>query len=134
MDRSLWLDAVATENPPELLWEDSERRFSRVWRDDAAGVSHPFIAVSATAEHSTPSTNHRFVHEHALRDHIDGAWALRPRELVRAGGHTCLLLDYRAGQPLDRIIGTPMACGRFLRIAVDDSERPARLCLSRNER
>jgi len=117
MERSLWLDDVATENQPELLWEDSERQFCRVWRADADGVRRPYIAVRAAAGHSMPSTSHRFVHEHALKDYIDGAWALRPRELVREGGNTFLLLDYRAGEPLERSIGTPMACGRFLRLA-----------------
>ncbi|MEI9936583.1 MAG: AAA family ATPase [Pseudomonadota bacterium] len=127
MDRSLWLDDVAAENPPELLWQDSERKFSRVWRDDAEGVRQPFIAVCAVAEHSAPSTSRRFVHEHALKDYIDGTWALRPRELVRAGGNTCLLLDYRAGEPLDSMIGTRMGCGRFLRLAVALAGALARL-------
>ena len=127
MDRSLWLDAVAAENPPELLWEDSERKFSRVWRADAAGVKQPFIAVCAALEPAAPSTNKRFVHEHALKDHLDEAWALRPRELVRSGGNTFLLLDYHEGQPLDRLLGAPMACARFLRLAVALTGALARL-------
>ena len=118
MDRSQWLDDASAENPSELLWEDSERKFCRVWRDDADGVTQAFIAVSAAREHGGPSTTDRFVHEHALKDYIDGEWALRPRELVRAGGNTFLLLDYRAGEPLDRMLGTPLACERFLRLAI----------------
>jgi PAS domain S-box-containing protein len=116
MTRSAWLDG-AHDEPPHLLWEDGERSFCRVWRTGEAGTRYPCIAVFPTAEHPALGISSRLAREHALKEHIDGAWALRPLELVRKQGKTVLLLDYREGEPLDRLIGPPMEVAQFLRIA-----------------
>ena len=53
-----------------------------------------------------------------LKDELDGAWAVRPLELVREGGRTMLVLEDPGGEPLDRPLGAPMEVGRFLRLAI----------------
>jgi hypothetical protein len=47
----------------------------------------------------------RLTHENELKDYLDGAWALRPVELVRERGRTMLVVEYTGGEPLDRLIG-----------------------------
>ncbi len=44
--------------------------------------------------------------------------ALRTLKLVRERGQTILLLQDPGGEPLDRLIGPPMALELFLRLAV----------------
>ncbi len=117
MNRSSWLVAGG-EAPPEVLWEDGERRFCRVWRSGANGGRQPGIAVLAAAERPAAATLGRLAHEYALREHIDGEWALKPLELVRERGRTILVLEHRDGEPLHRLISRPLEIGRFLRLAV----------------
>ena len=102
----------------EVLWEDTERAFCKLWRDDAEGHRHAFIAVLSGAEHPTLESINRLAHEYELKDYLDGAWALRPLELVRERGRAMLVVEYTAGVPLDRLIREPMEIGRFLRLAV----------------
>jgi len=52
-----------------------------------------------------------------LRDELDGAWAVRPRELVREHGRAMLVLEDAGGEPLDRLLA-PMEVERFLRLAI----------------
>jgi PAS domain S-box-containing protein len=102
----------------EVLWEDSERAFCRLSRDDAEGHRHAFVPVLSGAEHQTLESINRLTHEYELKDHLDAAWALRPVDLVRERGRTMLVVEYTGGEPLDRIIRQPMEIGRFLRLAV----------------
>ena len=91
MNRLSWLDAGGA--PPELLWEDGERRFCTIWRNGADGARQAYMAVLPAAEHPTPGFISRLANEYALKEYIDGAWALRPLELVREHGRTVLVLD-----------------------------------------
>jgi PAS domain S-box-containing protein len=102
----------------EVLWENAERVFCRLWRDDAEGDRHAFIPVVSGAEHSTLECVNRLTHEYELKDYLDGAWALRPVELVRECGRTMLVVEYTGGEPLDRVTRQPMEIGHFLRLAV----------------
>ncbi|MGA2893311.1 MAG: AAA family ATPase [Xanthobacteraceae bacterium] len=65
-----------------------------------------------------PATLDRLTHEYSLKDELDGAWAVRPLELLRDRGRTVLLLDDPGGELLSGRLGTPMDVGRFLRIAI----------------
>src|SRR5580700_7586320 len=102
----------------EVLWEDGERVFCEGWRIAADGGRQAVLAVLPAAEHPTPGTLNRLTHEYELKDQLDGAWAVRPLELLREPGRAMLVLEYPGGEPLDRHIGPPMEVGRFLRIAV----------------
>ena len=51
------------------------------------------LVVLPAAEHPSPSSLDRLAHEYELKDELDGAWAVRPLELVRDGGRTMLVLE-----------------------------------------
>ena len=102
----------------QVLWEDGERVFGRGWRLDADGQRKPVLAVSLTAEHPTPSNLDRLAHEFGLKDELDGAWAVRPLELLRNSQGTMLLLEDPGGEPLARRLGGPTEVGQFLRLAI----------------
>ena len=119
MKASALLGAGGANDALEVLWEDAERVFCRIWRDDAEGHRHAFIpAVVSGTEHPTPESINRLTHEYELKDCLDSAWALQPLALVRECGRTMLVVAYTAGEPLDRLVRQPMEIGRFLRIAV----------------
>jgi len=100
-----------------VLWEDGDRVFCR-------GVSHTdghraaVLAVLPAAEHPTAATLDRLAHEYELKDALDGAWAVRPRELVREHGQTVLLLEDTKSEPMDRLFGGAIEVGGFLRLAI----------------
>jgi serine/threonine protein kinase len=73
--------------------------------------------VLPAAEHPSPSSFDRLAHEYGLKDELDRAWAAQPLELVRPGGRTMLLLEDHGGEPRDRLLGSPMEVGSFLRLA-----------------
>jgi serine/threonine protein kinase len=60
-------------------------------------------------------------HEFSLRAELDSAWAIRPLELKQYKGRTILVLEDPGGEPLDRLLGTPMELGKFLRVAIGAS-------------
>jgi PAS domain S-box-containing protein len=118
MNASALLGAGRGNDDLEVLWEDGERAFCRLSRNDAVGDRCAFVAVHSGAEHPTLESINRLTHEYELRDYLDAAWALRPVELVRDRGRTMLVVEYTGGEPLDRLIRQPMEIGRFLRFAV----------------
>ena len=63
------------------------------------------LAVLPAAEHPPPATLDRLAHEYGLKDELDGAWAVRPLELVRERGRTMLVLEDPGGEPLERLLG-----------------------------
>jgi hypothetical protein len=73
------------------------------------------LIVVPAADHPSHSSLDRLTHEFELGDELDGAWAVRPLELVRDAGRTMLVLEDAGGEPLDRLLGAPMEVGRFLR-------------------
>lgn len=102
-----------------LLWEDGERRFHRRRHEAEDGSVLDCIAVVPLDEQPSASIIERLSHEHALRAHLDGDWALRPLDLVREGGRMLLLLEHQEGVPLDRLLDDrPMPMARVLAIAL----------------
>jgi hypothetical protein len=61
----------------QVLWKDGERVFCGVGSHANADGS-----VLPAAEHPTPATLDRLAHEYGLKEELDGAWALRPLEVV----------------------------------------------------
>jgi PAS domain S-box-containing protein len=118
MNVSASLGASGEDGVMQVLWQDAERVFCRFARERTGGHKHAFIPVVGGTEHPTLESVNRLAHEYALKDHLDGAWALRPVELVREPGRTVLVVDYRGGEPLDRLTRRPFEIGRFLRIAL----------------
>lgn len=103
----------------EVLWEDPDRAFCRLLRADDESATHAYMpVVNPDAEQATRESINRLAHEYELRNYLDSNWSLRPLELVRGRGETLLVVEYKGGEPLDRLIGQPMEIGLFLRLAV----------------
>jgi PAS domain S-box-containing protein len=118
MNASVWLGTGREGDLLEVLWEDTDRVFCRLSRDDSEGESHVFMPSLSGAEHPTHESISRLAHEYELKDYLDCAWALRPQKFVRDRGRAMLVVEYKGGEPLDRLIGKPMEIGSFLRLAV----------------
>jgi PAS domain S-box-containing protein len=101
----------------QVLWEDGERVFCR-GKSHADGDPAAVLVVLPAAEHPTPVTLDRLAREYGLKDELDGAWAVRPLELVRERGRIMLVLEDTCGEPLDRLLGLPMEVRSFLRLAI----------------
>jgi PAS domain S-box-containing protein len=106
------------QSAEEVWWHDGERVACKRWRNDVNHDRQAILAVFPTTEHPTPDSLNRLAREYALRDDLDGAWALRPLELVREHGRTVLLLECPDAEPLDRLVKPPMEVAKFLRLAV----------------
>ncbi len=103
----------------QVLLEDGERVFCRVGSHaNADGSVLTVLTVLPAAEHPTPATLNRLAHEYGLKDELDGAWAVRPLELISESGRSMLVLEDPGGEPLDRLLGAPMEVERFLRLAI----------------
>src|SRR6266436_1044172 len=111
-----WLGAGG-DSSLEVLWEDGERVFCR-GESHADGYRAAVLVVLPAAEHPTLATLDRLAHEYGLKDELDGAWAVRPLELVRERGRVMLVLEDTRSEPLDRLLGVPMEVRSFLRLAI----------------
>jgi PAS domain S-box-containing protein len=112
------LNAVYPDGSCQVSWEDSERVFCRGWCLGDDGNRRAVLFVLPAAEHPSPSSLDRLAHEYGLKDELDGAWAVRPREFVREGGRAMLVLEDAGGEPLERLLGAPMEVRCFLRLAI----------------
>ncbi|MDB5041598.1 MAG: multi-sensor signal transduction multi-kinase, partial [Candidatus Eremiobacteraeota bacterium] len=72
----------------------------------------------ATARDGLPAALKRLEHEYALKAELDGAWAARPVELSGHNNRMTLVLEDPGDEPLDRLIGRPLALSDVLRIAI----------------
>src|SRR5271169_2911630 len=97
------LNDVNADGSRQILWEDGERVFCRGWHLRGDGNRSAVLVVQPAAEHPSPSSLDRLTHEYGLKDELDGAWAVRPLDLVREGGRTVLVLEDAGGEPLDRL-------------------------------
>ena len=104
-------------NSLQILWDDGERVFCRGRGQDEGNADSVLIVRPAT-DHPSPASLEWLAHEFGLKDELDGAWAVRPLELVREGGRTLLVLDDPGGEPLARLLGAPMEMSCILRLAV----------------
>ena len=111
------------DRPLDVLWEDGERLYRRIWRDTDDGGRREVLVAQPCAEHPTPDTVNRLAHEYGLKDYLDSAWALRPLELVRERGQTMLVLEPTRARPLDEMIGPGLPVGTFLRVAIAVTQR-----------
>jgi PAS domain S-box-containing protein len=111
----------------DVLWDDGERLYRRMWRDTGDGNRRECLVAQPCAEHPTPATISRLTHEYGLKDYLDHPWALRPRELVREHGQTMLVLESTNARPLDQIIGPGAPVDMFLGLAITVTNAVARL-------
>src|SRR6266478_6601863 len=116
MDPSSWLGAGGVNNL-QILWEDGERVFCR-GESHVDGHRASVLTVLPAAEHPTLATLGRLAREYELKDELDGAWAVRPLELVRDRGRIMLVLEDTGSEPLHRLLGPPMEVRSFLSLAI----------------
>ena len=118
MKASALFGAAWEHESVDVLWQDAGRAFCRLKGDVPNANRHAFVPLVSAAERPMLELITRLTHEYELSTYLSADWALRPRELVREGGRTMLVVDYAGGEPLDRLMGQPMEVGRLLRLAV----------------
>src|SRR5262249_285927 len=112
------LTEAYADSDSQVLWEDGERVFRRGSRLDDNGQRPELLILPPAAEPLSRSNLDRLTHEYKLKDHLDAAWAVRPLDLVHDAGRTMLVLENVNGEPLDKLLGSPMEVGRFLTLAI----------------
>src|SRR5262249_17069236 len=101
------------------LHEDGQLILYRaVHASPAAGVASSVLVVGPASEYVSPATLARLEHEYALAAELDPRWAVRPVGLDRYQGRAVLVLEDPGGEPLNRLLGTPMELGAFLHRAI----------------
>jgi len=111
-------DARAHEGTLQVLWEDGERALCRERHADESGALRSVLALRLTAERPARASLDRLAHEHGLKDHLDGAWAVRPLQLVQEEDRAFLWLEDPGGEPLESLLGRPLEVARFLRLGI----------------
>src|ERR1700741_4723691 len=102
----------------QVLWEDGERAFCRGSCPRAEGGRNTVLSLLVTAEHPPPFILDRLAREYGLKDELDGAWAVRPLELVRERGRIMLVLEATRREPLHLLAEVPREWRVFLRPAI----------------
>src|SRR6476660_9888265 len=74
------------------------------------------LVVMPRSEHPRPQIVRMLEHEHALRDELNPAWAVRSLALTTHRGRAVLVLEDPGGEPLVRRVGAPMDAGEVLRV------------------
>ncbi len=72
----------------------------------------------AAAEETSLDCVKRLEREYALKGELDADWAARPVALTRYNDRIALVLEDPGGAPVERLLGSPMEVGSFLRLAV----------------
>ncbi|MEM5299700.1 AAA family ATPase [Burkholderia sp. JPY481] len=98
-----------------ILWSDGDRVLLREQSSAAAGKNT--LLARLAAEKPTSADLYRLAHEFTLKDELDSAWAVRPLRLKREGGQASLAFEDPGGEPLARLLSTPLAIGHFLEVA-----------------
>src|SRR6202521_5722861 len=112
----------------ETLHEDGEFVLYRGrHRSSINGLLHSTLVVAPLREHTAPRSLRRMEHEYSLRAELDPAWAVRPLALAAHQDRPALVLEDPGGEPLDRLVGTPMELRQFLRVAIGLSAALARV-------
>src|SRR5689334_6327573 len=104
----------------QVLWEDGERKFCRAVKRRGDQITSVLVSLPIS-EHPSRVIVERLAYEFALRDELDSAWAVRPRDLHRNPGQTVLLLEDPGGKPLSQELGSSLEVGRFLQLAIGAS-------------
>jgi PAS domain S-box-containing protein len=113
------LFAIGAHSAPiEVLRQDGTFVLCRTWREGADGIRQCVLTLLPAADQPSPSVINRLAHEYELKDYLDESWAARPLELVHERGRTFLVLDSPDAVTLDRVIGTPLEIGLFMRLAI----------------
>src|SRR6266550_1749861 len=103
----------------EPLQRDGELVLYRGAHARSASDVGPRMPLLAPArDYASPATLARLEHEYSLAAELDPRWAVRPVKLERYRGRAVLVLEDPGGEPLARLLGTPIEVGTFLRLAI----------------
>lgn len=83
-----------------VLWEDGERILSREAFPDGDGSPHNFLTLRLASPYPRPTSIAQLENEYQLRDYLDSAWAVLPKEFVRERDKTMLILSDPGGEGL----------------------------------
>jgi len=119
MDSSSQAMLELADGAHQTLRDDGEFALYRAqYRNSTNGTLQPVLVVAPLREHTAPRSLRRMEHEYSLRAELDPAWAVRPLALETHQGRPALVLEDPGGEPLDRLVGTPMGLRQFLRVAI----------------
>src|SRR5580704_5468862 len=121
MDSMLKIAALQqlADGTRETLREDGEFVLYRDRRRSSLNAPvHSTLVVAPLREHTAPRSLRRIEHEYSLRAELEPAWAARPLALSAHQGRSVLVLEDPGGEPLHRLVGTPMELRLFLRLAI----------------
>jgi len=96
-------------NAADSLWEDTEYV---LWREQGS------LHLAPAASQPSRSTIAQLERTFALREWLDEAWALRPRELIRRNGRPNLVYNDADGEILARHVGREWPLARLIPIAL----------------
>jgi predicted ATPase/signal transduction histidine kinase len=102
----------------ETLRVDEEFNLCRIRQE---GEPSTVLVVAPVSEYPSPGSLARLEHAYSLRDELDSDWAVRPVALTRQGRQIELVLEDPGpgAAGLDRLLGSPIELGRFLRLAIN---------------
>ena len=120
MDSTWQTSTLELENgPSHTLREDGEFALYRMrCRNLVNGILQPTLVIAPLREHAAPRIIRQLEHEYSLRAELEPAWAVRPLALTELRGRPVLVLEDPGGEPLGRLVGTPMELRQFLRLAI----------------
>jgi PAS domain S-box-containing protein len=96
--------------------DESQR--ARLVRARRREDGRPVLLKILTAAHPRPQDAASLEHEMRIASELPSTAVLRPLGLDWHEGHRVLVLEDFPGQPLTRLLGSPMPVGRFLRLAL----------------
>jgi predicted ATPase/signal transduction histidine kinase/ActR/RegA family two-component response regulator len=107
------------EGTLQPLGEDGEFALYRAqYRSSPSGTLQPALVVAPLREHTAPRNLRRMENEYSLRAELNPDWAVRPLALAAHQGRPALVLEDPGGEPLGRLVGTPVELRQFLRVAI----------------
>ncbi len=113
---STFLFPARAKSSFDLFWEEADRTFGRYLPPQ--GENRPILAAWPTSEKPSPVTLSKLVQEFDLRGVLESTWAVQPVELRREGGSVTLVMADPGGEPLSRLVGTPLNTADFLDLAI----------------
>lgn len=99
----------------QILWDDGERILCRGQCPAPAGQDVLFVRL--VAEQPAPASLDRLTHELELKEELDPSWAVRPLGITCTTSRVVLALEDPGGEPLARLLGTPLEIGHFFELA-----------------
>ncbi|RKP55995.1 trifunctional serine/threonine-protein kinase/ATP-binding protein/sensor histidine kinase [Pararobbsia silviterrae] len=104
-----------TDGEFQVIRKEGPRLYCRGWHERID--RERLLELAGPSELAASDGLAMLTHEYALRHALDSAWAVRPLDLVRDHARTALVFEEPEAEPLDELLGEPMAIDVFLRIA-----------------